>query len=179
MPEQTTPVVPRSWRRVHLAAHPPGVTVLSLPFLGTGWVRRGVRYWWGRVLALALFSGMVALQVASWWGALGDHSTGGRLGGAGWAIVVVGVLGTLEGLRMVLFRRGIPLFRLWSHPRPYVRGLYALPLVVYLLFVVVLTPGLFLSLLVEWLRPTLTYERTARADLDAQLLTHGGQPAGR
>ncbi|MFE9422844.1 hypothetical protein ACFYNO_07775 [Kitasatospora sp. NPDC006697] len=163
---RATPV-PGAWRRVRLAEHPPGVTVAQVPFLGTSWLRRGPAYWLRRLGCLLLSAGMVAVQLVWWLGALADDAKGGGLDAAGWATLAAGVLATAEGLRMVLFRQGIPFFRLWSDP--VVRYLYLLPLLAYLLFVVVLLPGLFLSLLIEGLRPRLGYEEIARADLEAQL----------
>lgn len=173
MRERTAPTIPPTWPRVQLADHPPGVKVLSLPVVGTSWVRRGLRYWCGRVLMLALLAMVVAVQCASWWGALGDDYQGGRLSRAGWALAVVGVLGTIEGLRVVLFRQGIPFFQLWTDPNRAVRWCYVLLVAVYLFFVAALTSGMFLSLAVEWLHPTVGHERTARADLDRQLQARG------
>ncbi|WP_327070606.1 hypothetical protein [Kitasatospora sp. NBC_01302] len=169
MPEPTTPAVPRTWPRVQLADQPPGVTALSLPLLGTSWVRRGLRYWWRRGWALALFAVVPAFQVGLWRGLLEDDHRGGHLDGSAWLLVAFGVLGTFEGVRMYLFKEGIPFFRLWADPRPAVRVPYRLAVAAYLLVVAAMTPGIYLSLMIEWLHPVIPFERAARADLDAQL----------
>jgi hypothetical protein len=145
------------------------VTAVVMPFVGTGWRRRRLRYWWGRIMALAVFVGVIALQLYGWLAAIGDDIHGGQLNGQGWRIAVAGVLGVIGGLWSYAFKKGIPFFRFWEDPRLVVKVLYFLPMAAYVLLTGILTPGLFLWLAIDWLRPTLPHEDTVRADLDAQL----------
>ncbi|MDH6143371.1 hypothetical protein P3T35_005405 [Kitasatospora sp. GP30] len=149
-------------RRVHLAEHPAGVTVQSVPFLGVSWYRRGVRYRLGRAGYLAVGGLMAFVTAGAWWDGLG-----GRLDAHAWWILAVSLLGTVEGLRLLLFKQS-SLSRLAGNRRKPLRGLFVILVVPYA-FLIAVTPGIYLAAVIDALCPAVLLERAARADLEEQL----------
>ncbi|WP_329583044.1 hypothetical protein OG500_23090 [Kitasatospora sp. NBC_01250] len=161
--------VPPSWERVHLPHLPDGVTLLSIPGVGLGWYLRRWRYWAARVIILALAAGAMAVSLLMYKLILVDDPHTTRFGAEWWGVVAFGVLATIEGFRMAFFSRELPFPGLRKPPSRAIRNLLALPLLVYILSIVFLAPGVFLSATIDALRLVPHHERTARDDLIAQL----------
>lgn len=134
-----------------VAGVPRGVTLLSVPWVGTTWYGRGGAYWRGRVGAVVVLAALVAVYVLLYQLILRDAVHRGGHHAEFW--VTVACMGALTLSGAVLGgRRGLP----W-------------PLRVLLPISVVLSPGGWLVALVRQVLPTPPDERLARADLERRL----------
>jgi hypothetical protein len=143
------------WQRLSHPGLPHGVTLLSLPWVGATWHGRGAAYWRGRVTAVVVLGGMVAVYVLLYQLILGDAARRSGPHTEFWVTTACMVALTVFGG----VANAVP-ERVTGGP------LRALALVSYLL-----APGGWLVALVRQLAPTPLNERIAQADLDRQL--HG------
>jgi hypothetical protein len=138
------------WKRVSVDGLPRGVTVLSLPWVGTTWYRRGPGYWRGRLTAVVVLAVVVAVYALLYQLILSDTTHRSGYGTAFWVTVAcMAVLIVFGALADWLPRSGVT---------------RVLALLCYLL-----APGAWLAALIGQLMPTPPAERVARADLRRQL----------
>ncbi len=143
---------PPRWRRVGGGQGlPRGVTLLSLPWVGITWYGRGAAYWRGRVGAVVVLAGTVAVYVLLYQLILGDAVRRSGYHTDFWVTSACMAALTLIGAACG-GRNGLA------------RPLRLLVLVCYLF-----APGGWLVGLVRQLLPTPPDERVARADLARQL----------
>ncbi|MFE9422845.1 hypothetical protein ACFYNO_07780 [Kitasatospora sp. NPDC006697] len=170
----TGPVPPR-WKRVTLPGLPRGVSVLSIPGVGTGWYRRDSQYWLVRVGRLVLVAAVLAVQLLVYRLVLVGDPHARPLGAQWWGVLLFGLLAGAEGYRAAGSASGGPFTGV--RPRNKVTdALLTVAFVVYFVATVLIAPGFFLAATVDGLRPVPHNERIARSDLDAQL---DGRKAGK
>jgi hypothetical protein len=134
------------WQRV---AGPRGVTLLSLPWVGTAWYQRGPGYWRGRITAVVVLAAVVAVYVLLYQLVLADTVRRTGYGTEFWVTVACMAALTVYGAILDLL--------------PRTKVTRVLGLLSYLL-----APGAWLVALIGQLVPTPPAERTARDDLRRQ-----------
>jgi hypothetical protein len=128
---------------------PHGVTLLSLPWVGTAWYRRGPGYWRGRATAVVILAGVVTVYVLLYQLIIADTARRTGHGTEFWVTVSgMAALTAFGAIADLLPRTRV--MRLLG-PLPYL-----------------LSPGAWLVVLVGQLLPTPPDERIARDDLRRQ-----------
>jgi hypothetical protein len=165
-----TPQVPDSWpRRPAPASLPHGVTLVSVPVIGTSWHERGAAYWqkrvWYALLLAATAAAYVALYALILWD---DHHRNGY-STAFWVTGAVMLVLTAAAAAIALRGRGMPFRRAVRSTSGLARAAGSTAQAVFFLVLYLLTPGLYLAGLTEALRREPSSEWAARADLEKQL----------
>lgn len=172
--------LPSRWSRVAPKGLPEGVTMLSLPGVGTGWYGRGVSYWIARLIIFALYAGTVVFQVLIYKLILWDDPNTTRFGAMWWGVLIFGTVATAEGLRVTRPGNRLLWKVLQTDPGRLIRTVLTVPFLTYAFSVAFLAPGIYLGGTIKYLQPITWEERIARADLDAQLRAHPHHhPGGR
>lgn len=138
------------WHRVADPGLPHGVTLLSLPWVGTTWYRRSAGYWRGRVTAVVVLAAAVTVYGLLYQLILSDATRRSGYGTEFWVTASCMAALTVFGAVADIL------------PRTRAIRMAALP--AYLL-----APGGWLVALVKQLIPTPPDERVAQADLRRQL----------
>lgn len=170
--EGDTPRIPAAWKRYQAPGMPRGVTIVSIPLFGTTWYADKGRYWQLRIgLALMLLfisATYLFLYALILWD---DHMRNGY-SPAFWITACVITLITVASVIDSVAARHKPLTRIRRYGNPILRNTAGILRVLMVLVLRFLTPGLYLAVLFETLRPQPRNERAAKADLTAQLAAH-------
>ena len=145
------------------------MTVAAIPLFGTTWHTDRARYWQLRVgLALILLltsAGYLFLYALILWD---DHMRNGY-SPAFWITGGVITLITVASVIDAVVARRRALTRIHRIGNPFLRNADGILRMLMVLVLRFLTPGLYLAVLVETLRPQPGNEQVAQADLTAQL----------
>ncbi|MCX4746755.1 hypothetical protein OG455_14705 [Kitasatospora sp. NBC_01287] len=140
---------------------------------------RGVNYQVGRLLTFALLAGTVVPYVLLYRLLLWDNPGARHFGAVFWGVLAFGVLATAEGFRLAFLRRALPLAGPRRHSSGLVRHPAGLLVLLYLLCVVLLAPGVFLSGAVDCLHGRRYAELQARRERGAERRARDRRNRGR
>jgi hypothetical protein len=168
--EQGRPAIPSSWPRVQAPGQPRGVTIAATPIFGLMWYFRGPSYWakrvgWALLMALPASGYLLIYTVIL----LSDHARNGY-STAFWVTgAILLALTTAAAVAVITVGDRLPGTRLSTSDSALARTAGQLSRLICFVVLYLMTPGSYLVVLVDGLRPLPERERAARADLELQL----------